>query len=118
VEKSCVTYLVFLLLIVFTRHPGTVAGAGFGYGAHTQSQAGDSSWRQTSSKERPGKQGWDVTVPTLQGGKRSLQSFLLAANNEPGNKAKVLQLSGTVFLKTLLRHGTVSCTKFKGGKMN
>lgn len=34
-----------------------------------RTQAGDSSWRQTGRNERPGKQGWDVTVPMLQGGK-------------------------------------------------
>lgn len=117
-KKSFDTYLVFLLLIVFTRCPRTVAGAGFGYRAHKQSQAAESSWRQTSRKELPGKQEWDVTVPMLQGGKLSLQSFLLVANNEPGKKSQSTLTENTVFLVSLLRLGTLSGSKFKEGKMH
>lgn len=48
---------------------------------------------------------------------QSLQSLLVAANNEPGEKSnKIAQ--NTVFLMTILRLGTLTCRKSKGGKMN
>lgn len=53
-KKSLVTYSVFLLLIVFARDPGTVAGAGFGYRARQETALGAKAAGKTAQGSRGG----------------------------------------------------------------